>query len=104
MKKNRAIIFDLDETLIDEKKYRLNLLQKISKFVEYKNKSFIENKIKNFNRIKKKIYNFRLLTYFSKKFLKRKKISQLKYIYYSSTHVPLYKNTIKTENPLKVCM
>ena len=65
-----AIIFDLDETLLDEKTYRIHLFQKLLKYTEYKNKNFNHRKIKNYSSIKKNIYKFKILNFFLNRSIK----------------------------------
>ncbi len=99
--KKKAIIFDLDETLLDEKKYRTYLFQKLEKYTEYRNKEFNTKKIRNYSLIKDKIYKFKVLDYFKKNFLKNDSLVLIKLIYFSSTKIPLFKNTLKVLNKLK---
>lgn len=99
--KKSAIIFDLDETLLDENKYRINLFQKLLKYTEFKNKKFNVKKIKNHSSIKKKIYKFKTLDFFLNRYLKNESLSQLKNIYYSSTHVPLFSGSLNILKKLK---
>lgn len=101
MKKNKAIIFDLDETLLDEKAYRLSLFEKLISFVEYKNKKFSPKKIKDYNLIKKNIYKFKILDFILNRYLSNESLIKLKNVYYSSAHIPLFKNTESVLKELK---
>lgn len=96
-----AIIFDLDETLLDEKTYRIHLFQKLLKYTEYKNKNFNHRKIKNYSSIKKNIYKFKILNFFLNRSIKNESFSNLRNIYYSSSYIPLIKNSLKILQKLK---
>ena len=101
MKKNKAIIFDLDETLLDEKAYRLSLFEKLISFIKYKNKKFSLKKIKNYDFIKKNIYKFKILDFILNRYLRNESLIKLKNVYYSSAHIPLFKNTESVLKKLK---
>ncbi len=101
MKKNKAIIFDLDETLLDEKAYRLSLFEKLISFIKYKNKKFNLKKIKNYDFIKKNIYKFKILDFILNRYLRNESLIKLKNVYYSSAHIPLFKNTESVLKKLK---
>ena len=81
-----AIIFDLDETLLDEKTYRIHLFQKLLKYTEYKNKNFNHRNIKNYS---------------LNRSIKNESFSNLRNIYYSSSYIPLIKNSLKILQKLK---
>lgn len=101
IKKKAAIIFDLDETLLDDKKYRNDLFQKLTTFTEYKNKKFNSKNIKNYSIIKKNIYSFKILDFFTKKFLNKDQFSIIRDVYYSSTKIHLFKDTLDILKKLK---
>ena len=82
-----AIIFDLDETLLDEKTYRIHLFQKLLKYTEYKNKNFNHRNIKNYSSIKKNIYKFKILNFFLNRSIKNESFFLIYVIFIILLHI-----------------
>ena len=92
------VIFDLDDTLYERKDFVLNGLKNVSYLIHHKNKNFnkskVFNKLKklNFNKNKKKIFNY---------FLKREKIKNINYTEcinkyrYGKNKIRVYPDAIK---------